>query len=203
MIARARWLGSLIALSALALGACERPAPSSNIATGPVTAPAQTRPSAPSTAPTGQSAPTQPATAPAPPEAPPARPATAPTPVMVGGVASPFNTDGTRRTCAELPARAGYACVETPNGPTQVLSREAPADTDPCATAVCLPNTRCVATEQSIGGSAHRLPRCVPTSPLQNVVPTRDPCVSHLCPLGYHCTAPADAPYCVPDGAGW
>jgi hypothetical protein len=28
---------------------------------------------------------------------------------------------------------------------------------------------------------------------------TRDPCANFECPAGQHCTAPADAPYCVPD----
>jgi hypothetical protein len=27
----------------------------------------------------------------------------------------------------------------------------------------------------------------------------RDPCVKFPCPCGEHCTAPADAPYCIPD----
>jgi hypothetical protein len=84
-----------------------------------------------------------------------------------------------------------------------VLSHNAGEAVDPCATAVCLPGTRCESATMTLGGGAHRLPRCVASRALENVTPTRDPCASHLCPLGYRCTAPADAPYCVPESAGW
>lgn len=121
----------------------------------------------------------------------------------MAGIPSAFDNNGARRTCAQLPARAGYDCVETPNGPTQVISRSAAADVDPCATATCMPNTRCVAESVTVGGSEHRLPRCVATGNVQNAPPSRNPCAAFLCPLGYHCTAPADRPACVPDSAGW
>lgn len=73
-------------------------------------------------------------------------------------------------------------------------------EADPCAAAVCPPTTRCETVRgPSYDHGAPRetaRPRCVATSPGPASPPTRDPCANYLCPTGYHCTAPADAPYC-------
>lgn len=192
---------SVIALAWLAstsmLG-CEKPAQS---AAARPEAPPQT-PARPATQPTPQPAQTQ--QAPRPDEAPRANEQPAQQPAIApGAIPSAFSQDGTRRTCAQLAPREGFECVETPNGPVHVLSQRAPANVDPCASAVCPEGTRCESSAQNIGNAEHRLPHCVATRPLANSGPTRDPCGGYLCPLGYHCTAPADAPYCVPQSAGW
>ncbi len=164
----------------------------------------------PTPQPTAQvQAPSQPAVQPAPQASPTPQPAaqaqpTAPSePPVVAAVPSAFDQNGQRRTCAQQPARAGFDCVDTPNGPAQVIQRTAAADVDPCAGATCLPNTRCEVITQSVGGTSYRLPHCEATAPLANDNPTRNPCAAYLCPLGYACTAPADAPYCMPQSAAW
>lgn len=121
---------------------------------------------------------------------------------MHGGVPSAFDSNGQRRTCAQLGARDGFDCVETPNGPVHVVRANAPDNVDPCAGTACLPNTRCEVVTVRIGEASRRLPHCVATGAIENVVPSRDPCAAYLCPLGYECTAPADAPYCQPRSNG-
>lgn len=189
---------------ALSLGACDKPEPAYGSATPMRTAPA---PSTATNATTTQSSqpPTQSAPSAAAPTEPSSQPAERPTlqEPAVAEIPSAFDSHGQRRTCAQMTPRAGYDCVETPNGPAQVLSHTASADVDPCATATCLPGTRCQSQSVELGGSMRRLPRCVPTGPMENVLPSRDPCVSYLCPLGYRCKAPADRPACVPESAGW
>lgn len=192
---------------ALSVSACAKPEPTHN---SPAPRPSSQAPSAATNAPTTQATaqqapqPAQAATAQAQPAqgSQPSEQPQAQDPALAG-IPSAFDSNGQRRTCAQMAPRAGYDCVETPNGPTQVLSHAAAADVDPCATATCLPNTRCQAQSVEIGGSTHRLPRCVPTGTIENVLPSRDPCVSYLCPLGYRCRAPADRPACVPESAGW
>jgi hypothetical protein len=197
---------ALLASSALTLVACAKPEPTASattrVAPAPQAQPAQSAQQAATRPPEqpAQAAQQQQQAANEQPAAP--QPAQPQDPALAG-IPSAFDNNGARRTCAQLPARAGYDCVETPNGPTQVISRSAAANVDPCATATCMPNTRCVADSVTIGGSEHRLPRCVATGDVQNAPPSRNPCASHLCPLGYHCTAPADRPACVPDSAGW
>ncbi len=195
---------ALLASSALTLAACAKPEPTASATTRVAPAPqAQPAPSAQQAATRPPAQPAQPAQQQPATEQPAAPQPAQPQDPALAGIPSAFDNNGARRTCAQLPARAGYDCVETPNGPTQVISRSAAANVDPCATATCMPNTRCVADSVTIGGSEHRLPRCVATGDVQNAPPSRNPCASHLCPLGYHCTAPADRPACVPDSAGW
>lgn len=195
-------LSSALVLSA---SACAKPEPTSSAIAQPV--PRANSAASPSAQPAAVQPPSnaEPAT-----QRPNIRPAQAlptaqqaPQDPALAGIPSAFDSNGQRRTCAQMAPRAGYDCVETPNGPTQVLSHAAAADVDPCATATCLPNTHCEAQSVEIGGSTHRLPRCVPTGAMENVLPSRDPCVSYLCPLGYRCRAPADRPACVPESAGW
>lgn len=194
---------------ALSIGACAKPDATANASPRPaVVAPSANaaqqapRPQQAQQAPTnGTNAPSTAQQAPAQ-QAQPSQQPSAQDPALAG-IPSAFDTNGQRRTCAQMEPRAGYDCVETPNGPTQVLSHAAAADVDPCATATCLPNTRCQAQSVEIGGTTHRLPRCVATGTIENVLPSRDPCVSYLCPLGYRCRAPADRPACVPESAGW
>jgi hypothetical protein len=99
--------------------------------------------------------------------------------------------------------RPGYSCVETPNGPTEVLTPNAPADADPCVAALCPPPSVCVARERTVGGSPHRLPQCVSNDPSPNAMRPDDACTGYMCPLGHRCRVVADGPACVPDSAGW
>lgn len=66
--------------------------------------------------------------------------------------------------------------------------------------AVCPDGTRCVSVRSEVyrdGAPAQALlPRCLPVTPGPAPALTRDPCANFICPAGYHCTAPADAPYC-------
>lgn len=73
-------------------------------------------------------------------------------------------------------------------------------ETDACLAAVCPPDTRCEPTrgpsyEQGTAREVMR-PRCVSLTATAAPPLSRDPCGSWICPTGFHCTAPADAPYC-------
>ena len=59
-----------------------------------------------------------------------------------------------------------------------------------------------VAPSASASASASASPSAAASAsalPSAAVLPSRDPCAHHPCPTGQHCTAPADAPSCVPD----
>ncbi len=132
---------------------------------------------------------------------PPATPAPSP---VEGPAPAPPAADANPRNdrCMRVRLSAGYACVPSPGGGAIVLTRDATAATDPCPSAECPANTRCESSPQPLGERTYLLPRCA--APAGAVVqPHRDPCASYLCPTAYHCTAPADAPYCVPDQGDW
>ena len=104
--------------------------------------------------------------------------------------------------CMRIRLTAGYECVPSASGGAIVLTHDATPTTDACAHAECPSGARCESTPQSLGDHTYQLPRCVvPNGPRPQ--PMRDPCASYLCPTAYHCTAPADAPYCVPDHGEW
>jgi hypothetical protein len=178
-------------IPAFALAACEPP-PSR-----PPLTPAVSRPTSP---PAVQPRPTPP------PDARPTRPAPPPSassPSTATTIPSAFAPDGTRRTCASVTARPGYTCVETPNGPTEVLAPNAPPDADPCAAALCPLGAACVARERMVGGSSHRLPQCVSGGESPNAMRPDGTCAGYMCPLGHQCRLVADGPACVPVSAGW
>lgn len=179
-----------VSLITLAAVACDKPTPTAQPTAQPQAPVQPTVQAAPQASPTPQPAA----------QAQPTAPSEAP---VVAAVPAAFDNNGQRRTCAQQPARAGFDCVDTPNGPAQVISRTAAADVDPCAGATCLPNTRCEVITHGIGGTSYRLPHCASTGTLANANPMRNPCAAYLCPLGYECTAPADAPYCMPQSAAW
>jgi hypothetical protein len=99
------------------------------------------------------------------------------------------------RTCADVAPVAGFDCVQTPMGPGLAVAASAPVTLEPCTVATCPANTRC----ESHTNEGRLLPVCTPTTQVGPFPANRDPCAHYLCPLGYHCSAPADAPYCISD----
>lgn len=131
-------------------------------------------------------------------------PESAPPPAPPSPATTPAAGASNNARCERVRLAEGFTCVPSPGGGAIVLTRDAAATADPCPSAECPANTRCESSPQALGERTYRLPRCVATAP--GAAPPglqRDPCASYACPTAYHCTAPADAPYCVPDQGDW
>ncbi len=85
-------------------------------------------------------------------------------------------------TSPSTPASPSTPVASTPGSmPSTAPSNTTPPLPPTCASVLCAPGATCVESAQGA--------QCI----------SRDPCQGFVCPRGEHCSAPADAPMCVPD----